>query len=325
MSRGDETRKPGDHIDVLLRPRSFDEYVGQEQVKENLRILLAAAKKRKEPPDHLLFFGQSGLGKTTLAHIIASEISAKLKIASGPALRKQGDLAAMLSDIEEGDVLFVDEFHRLGKGTEELLYPALESGALHFVLGKGMGGRMITLDLPPFTLVAATTRIDLLSAPLRSRFGGVFRLDYYTHEEIGKILLRSAAILGARLEQPAVEMLAHASRLTPRIANRLLRRCRDFAEIKRSGTITPDVVAKMLSLLSIDAMGLEAHDRSLLLAILEKFHNRPVGINALSAALGEERRVIEEIYEPYLLKMGLLERTASGRRVTDAGRTHLYG
>lgn len=325
MSRGDEIRKPGDPIDVLLRPRSFDQYVGQEQTKENLRILLAAARKRKESPDHLLFVGQSGLGKTTLAHIIADEISAKLRIASGPALRRQGDLAAVLSDIERGDVLFIDEFHRLGKGTEEFLYPAMEYGALHFVLGKGMGGRMITLDLPPFTLIAATTRIDLLSAPLRSRFGGTFRLDYYSYDEIEKILSRSASILEVKLEKPAAEMLSRASRLTPRIANRLLKRCRDFAQVKGGGAITSGVATDVLSLLSIDKTGLEAHDRNLLLMIFEKFRNRPVGINALSAALGEERRTIEEVYEPYLLKIGFLERTPSGRKVTDAGQAHLYG
>jgi len=325
MSSGNDLRKQNDPIDNVLRPRSFSEYVGQDQIKENLRILLEAARKRKEPPEHILFFGQSGLGKTTLAHIISGEISAKLKIASGPALRKQGDLAAVLSDVEEGDMLFIDEFHRLGRGTEELLYPAMESGALHFVLGKGMGGKMITLDLPPFTLIAATTRIDLLSAPLRSRFGGVFRLDYYEHGEIEKILSRSASILGVQLEKIAAEMLARASRLTPRIANRLLKRCRDFAEVRRGGVITSEVVSMVLSLLSIDSLGLEAHDRGLLLTILDKFHNRPVGINALSAALGEERRAIEEVYEPYLLKIGFLERTSSGRKVTDIGRAHLNG
>jgi Holliday junction DNA helicase RuvB len=310
-------------IDSVLRPTCFEDYIGQEKIKKNLRLILAAAKKRKEPADHLLFYGQTGLGKTTLAHLVAKEMNAQIKITTGPAVEKAGDLASILSSLEKKDVLFIDECHRLNRAIEEILYPAMESRKLHLIIGKGLGSQMISLDLPPFTLIAATTRANLLSAPLRSRFGAVFHLDYYTTEEIEDIIRRSAEILGLEIEPEAVSLVAQASRFTPRLANRLLKRSRDFAEVNNLRTISPEAARQTLSLLEIDELGLETVDRQLLEIIIKKFKNRPVGIQALTAALGEERGIIEEIYEPYLMKMGLLERTPAGRIATEAALKHL--
>lgn len=310
-------------IDDFLRPKSWERYIGQETIKKNLKVILAAAKKRKEAVDHLLFYGQAGLGKTTLAHLVAREMEKELKITSGPAIERAGDLAALLSDLEPGDILFIDEAHRIGHLIEEMLYPAMESGKIHLVIGKGLGAKMISLDLPPFTLIAATTRLNLLSSPLRSRFGAIFRLDYYLAEEIEKIIYCSAGLLKIKTEAPAVSLLAKASRFTPRIANRLLKRSRDFAEVNNSKTINAETVLEALKLFEIDALGLETHDRRLLEIIVKKFNNRPVGINTLAAALGEEKKTIEEIYEPYLMKLGLIQKTPAGRIVTDEGRRHL--
>ena len=312
-------------IDDFLRPKSWEGYIGQETIKKNLKIILTAAKKRKEAADHLLFYGQAGLGKTTLAYLVASEMKKELKITSGPAIERAGDLAALLSDLEPGDILFIDEAHRIGRLVEEMLYPAMESGKIHLVIGKGLGAKMISLDLPPFTLIAATTRLNLLSSPLRSRFGAIFRLDYYQTEEIEKIIYCSANLLGIKIEAPAVSILAKASRFTPRIANRLLKRSRDFAEVNNLKVINTETTIDALKLFEVDALGLEAHDRRLLEIILKKFNNRPVGINTLAAALGEEKKTIEEIYEPYLMKIGLIQKTPAGRIVTDEARRHLEG
>lgn len=312
-------------IDDFLRPKSWEGYIGQETIKKNLKIILTAAKKRKEAADHLLFYGQAGLGKTTLAYLVASEMKKELKITSGPAIERAGDLAALLSDLEPGDILFIDEAHRIGRLVEEMLYPAMESGKIHLVIGKGLGAKMISLDLPPFTLIAATTRLNLLSSPLRSRFGAIFRLDYYQTEEIEKIIYCSADLLGIKIEAPAVSILAKASRFTPRIANRLLKRSRDFAEVNNLKVINTETTIDALKLFEVDALGLEAHDRRLLEIILKKFNNRPVGINTLAAALGEEKKTIEEIYEPYLMKIGLIQKTPAGRIVTDEARRHLEG
>src|SRR3989344_1243255 len=299
-------------IDSLLRPASFAESDGQEKIKENLKVILKAAAKRKEAPDHLLFCGQTGLGKTTLAHLVAKEIGADIKVTTGPAIERAGDLASILSSLEPRDILFIDECHRLNRSIEEVLYPAMESRKIHLMMGKGLGSRMISLDLPAFTLIAATTRMDLLSAPLRGRFGAIFQLDYYTEDEMGAIIRRSAKLLAIPIEEGAIKNIARSSRVTPRLANRLLKRSRDFAEVNNLPIIDEDSVLKTLDLMEIDSMGLDAFDRKLLEIIISKFRNRAVGINALAAALGEERRVIEEIHEPYLLKMGLLQRTSAG-------------
>jgi Holliday junction DNA helicase RuvB len=309
--------------DQLLRPGSWDEYIGQERVKKNLRVIIEAAKQRTESIDHLLFYGQPGLGKTTLAHLVARECSAVLKLTSGPALKKMGDIVATLSNIEAGEVLFIDEIHRLNRSLEEILYPAMESRKLHLVVGKGPGARIVTLDLPPFTLLAATTRADLLSGPLRSRFGATFKLEYYDTDAIEKIVRRSATLLSVDVDDEAIRALAAASRATPRIANRLLRRARDVAQVAGSARITNAVAQETLGLLEIDTVGLEHADRHLLRIIIEKFSGGPVGIGTLSAALNEDRGVIEEVYEPYLMRAGMLRRTPAGRTVTDAAYAHL--
>ena len=310
-------------IDSILRPSGWGDYVGQEKVKENLKIILEAAKKRQEACDHLLFYGQAGLGKTTLAHLVAKELGANIKVTSGPALEKMGDLAAVLTNLERGDVLFIDEAHRLNKIIEEVLYPAMESRKLHLMVGKGPAARMLTLDLPPFTLVAATTRPDLLSGPLRSRFGASFKLDYYENPDIEAIIARSAKLLKLNLTLEAAKAIANASRFTPRVANRLLKRVRDYAEVHSISTIDGDVAKKTLDMLEIDHLGLEPHDRRLLEVIIKKFKGGPVGVGTLAAALADERGNIEDIYEPYLMRLGLLSRTASGRMVTEAAYEHL--
>lgn len=311
------------HIDLALRPTQWNEYVGQEKAKRNLRVILDAAKKRNESCDHLLFYGQAGLGKTTLAHLVAKEMNANLKVTSGPALEKMGDLAAILSNLEKSEVLFIDEAHRLNRQIEEVLYPALESRKLHLIVGKGVGARTLSLDLPPFTLVAATTRANLLSGPLRSRFGASFKLDYYQIPDIETILQRSAKLLKMEISGDAVSVLAKASRFTPRVANRLLKRVRDYAEVNNLKKIDTKTAKETLDMLEIDDLGLEPTDRELLKAIIEKFHGGPVGIQTLAAALNDDRGIIEEVYEPYLMSIGLLNRTPAGRLVTSAAYKHL--
>lgn len=307
-------------IDDLLRPASLKDYVGQEKIKKSLKIILGAAKKRNEPSDHLLFYGQPGLGKTTLATIVAKEMGANLRIISGPNLSKIGDLAAILSNLESKDIIFIDEAHRMNRAVEEMLYGAIDNRKINLSVGKGPSSRLIAMDLQPFTLVSATTRINLLSHPLRSRFGATFRIDYYENKEIALIIERSAEILNCRISQSAIEKIVKASRFTPRIANRLLKRARDVAEVKNSNLIDDNIVAETFGMLDIDELGLEFHDRNLLEIIIKKFRGGPVGINALSAASGEEKGVIEAVYEPYLTKIGFLQRTPSGRIATKEAR-----
>lgn len=310
-------------LDQTLRPNSWDEYIGQKNIKDNLKILLKAAEQRKHPPEHLLFYGPPGLGKTTLANLIAKETRAQLKSTSGPAIEKVGDLASILTNLSPGDILFIDEIHRLNKTIEEVLYPAMESGSLDIIIGKGPSARTIQLDLPPFTLIAATTRIAMLSAPLRSRFsGGVFKLEFYSDEEIEKIIERSAKILNVEINQKAKNEIAKRSRSTPRTANYLLKRGRDLAQI-REKTLTDDIVNEALNMLNIDELGLNSEDREMIKIIDEKFNGGPVGLNTLAAALSEEQATIEDVYEPYLLKLGLIERTPRGRTITDRARKHL--
>lgn len=310
-------------LDQTLRPSSWNEYIGQKNIKENLQILLKAAEQRKHPPEHLLFYGPPGLGKTTLANLIAKETRAQLKSTSGPAIEKVGDLAAILTNLTPGDILFIDEIHRLNKTIEEVLYPAMENGSLDIIIGKGPSARTIQLDLPPFTLIAATTRIAMLSAPLRSRFsGGVYKLEFYTNEEIEKIIERSAKILGVKIDPEAKKEIAKRSRSTPRTANYLLKRGRDLAQIKNQN-LTNELVKEALEMLAIDEVGLNPEDRAVLKIIEEKFNGGPVGLNTLAAALSEEQATIEDVYEPYLLQLGFIERTPKGRVVTDRARKHL--
>jgi Holliday junction DNA helicase RuvB len=310
-------------LDQTLRPKRFDDYIGQETIKKNLKILLQAAKERAHPPEHVLFYGPPGLGKTTLAHLIANEMGCQVKSTSGPAIEKVGDLASVLTNLSPGDVLFIDEIHRLNKLIEEVLYPAMESGMLDIIIGKGPSARTIQLDLPPFTLIAATTRVAMLSAPLRSRFsGGTFRLEFYTQPEIEKIVTRSAEILGIPLPHEAAQEIARRSRATPRTANYLLKRARDFAQVER-GNISAKFVADALALLEIDEIGLTALDRKILGVIIEKFNGGPVGLTTIAAALSEETAAIEEVNEPYLLQLGLLERTPRGRVATARAYEHL--
>lgn len=315
--------KDDQNIDLTLRPTAWDEYVGQEKIKKNLRVILDAAKKRNEAADHLLFSGPAGLGKTTLAYLVARELGGLIKTTSGPAIEKTGDLAAILTNLNPGEILFIDEAHRINPMIEEVLYPAMESRKLHLVVGKGPGARTLSLDLPPFTLIAATTRENLLSQPLRSRFGATLRLGFYCVDDIKKILNRSARILNIDASPEAVEILARASRGTPRIANRLLKRTRDFAEVRGTKTINEEAAQKTLEMLEIDELGLEPQDRRLLMTIIEKFNGGPVGINTLTAALSEERGVIEDIYEPYLMTLGFIQRSASGRIVLPPAYKHL--
>ncbi len=309
--------------DLTLRPERWDEYVGQEKIKNNLKVILGAAVRRKEPTDHLLFSGPAGLGKTTLAYLVAREMGGMVKTTSGPALEKTGDLAAILTNLSPGEILFIDEAHRVNPAIEEVLYPAMEARKLHLVVGKGPSARTLSLDLPPFTLIAATTRENLLSQPLRSRFGATFRLGYYTADDIKKIIGRSAKILDIAASPAAIEILARAARGTPRIANRLLRRARDFAEVHGASAIDEEASRRTLAMLDVDEAGLEPNDRRLLVTIIEKFNGGPVGINTLAAALSEERGVIEDIYEPYLMTLGFLQRSSAGRIVLPAAYKHL--
>jgi len=311
-------------LDLALRPGNFEEYVGQESVKNNLKILIEAAKRRGDPLEHLLFYGPAGLGKTTLAHLIAKETNSQIKITSGPAIEKIGDLASILTNLAPGDILFIDEAHRLNKMIEEILYPAMENRALDIIIGKGPSARTIQLELQPFTLVAATTRVALLSSPLRSRFsGGSFRLDFYGQADIERIIKRSAGILGVKIEDAAIPLIASRSRYTPRIANRLLKRARDYAEVKGKGIITTPLAEEALKLLEIDALGLESADRKILDTIIKKFAGGPVGLSTMAASIVEEEDTIEEIYEPYLMQLGFLERTPRGRCATVRAYEHL--
>ncbi len=323
MKKVNSLTKDDQFIDSLLRPKTFKDYIGQEKIKKGLRIILGAAKKRNESIDHLLFYGQPGLGKTTLAILVAKEFGANLKVISAPSLNRTGDLVAILTNLEERDVLFIDEAHRLNPAIEEIFYSAIDSGKINIMVGKGPSGRMIPIDLPPFTLIAATTRVNLVSSPLRSRFGAIFRIDYYENDDIRKIIERSAEILKVKISPDAVSIIAKASRFTPRLANRLLKRSRDIAEVNDLKAVKKETVLEAFDMLGIDEMGLEIHDRRLLEIMIEKFRGRPVGLNALTASLGEEKDVIEEIYEPYLLKIGFIQRTPSGRIATDDARKWL--
>jgi holliday junction DNA helicase RuvB len=309
-------------IDQALRPSLWDEYIGQEKIKRNLEIIIKAAKHRGESMDHLLFSGPAGLGKTTLAYLTARELGAQVKTTSGPALEKVGDLAAILTNLEPRDILFIDEAHRINRMIEEVLYPAMESRKLHLIVGKGPSARTLSIDLPPFTLIAATTRENLLSQPLRSRFGATFRLTFYGQDDIEQILKRSAKLLNIELDDNSIAMLARASRATPRVANRLLKRARDFAQVEGVEHLKEDIIRKTLELLDIDERGLEPSDRRLLELIIHKFNGGPVGLNTLAAALNEERGVIEEIYEPYLMTLGFLQRTPAGRTALPAAYEH---
>ncbi|PIR88579.1 MAG: Holliday junction branch migration DNA helicase RuvB [Candidatus Harrisonbacteria bacterium CG10_big_fil_rev_8_21_14_0_10_44_23] len=310
-------------VDQVLRPQNWDDYVGQAKVKQNLRIIIDAAKKREESCDHLLFFGQAGLGKTTLANLVAGELGANLKTTSGPALEKMGDLAAVLTNLNKGDVLFIDEVHRLNRMIEEVLYPAMEMRKLHLIVGKGPGARTLSLDLPPFTLVAATTRPNLLSSPLRSRFGASFKLDYYQTQDIEDILKRNAKLLNLNVDEKAISLIAKASRATPRVANRLLRRVRDYAQVHNHDPITEEAAKKTLELLEVDELGLDPHDRRVLEVIAQKFNYGPVGLGSLAAALNEDKSILEDVYEPYLISIGMLMRTPAGRRITEDAIEHL--
>ncbi|MDI6821051.1 MAG: Holliday junction branch migration DNA helicase RuvB [Patescibacteria group bacterium] len=315
--------KKDQNLELTLRPAKWNEYVGQENVKANLRLIIDAAKGRNENCDHLLFYGQAGLGKTTLAYLIGKEMGVNVRSTSGPALERAGDVAAILSNIEPHEILFIDEAHRINKLTEEVLYPAMESRQLHLIVGKGPSARTFSLDLPPFTIIAATTRANLLSSPLRSRFGATFRLDYYQPQDIEKIIERSAKILDIQITPGAVTLLAKASRFTPRVANRLLKRTRDYAQINKQKNIDENVSKETLKLLEIDFLGLEKTDRELLHIIIKKFNSGPVGLKTLGAALNEEMGTIEEVFEPFLMKIGFLSRTPAGRIATPLAYEHL--
>lgn len=310
-------------IETSLRPLSLDEYIGQEKAKEHLRIYIDAAKARGEALDHVLFYGPPGLGKTTLAGIIANEMGVNMKVTSGPAIEKPGEMAAILNNLQEGDVLFIDEIHRLNRQVEEVLYPAMEDYAIDIMIGKGATARSIRLDLPKFTLVGATTRAGLLTAPLRDRFGVVHHLEFYTPQELQTIITRSATVLGVEIDEKGAYEMARRSRGTPRLANRLLKRVRDFAQVKYDGVITEQVANFALDLLDVDKYGLEQLDRTILLTIIEKFTGGPVGLDTLSAAIGEDSGTLEDVYEPYLIKNGFLNRTPKGRVATDFAYSHL--
>lgn len=315
--------KESGFLDQTLRPKRWDDYIGQQNIKDNLNILLTAAKERSHPPEHILFYGPPGLGKTTLAHLIAKETGAAMKATSGPAVLKVGDLASILTNLSPGDILFIDEIHRLNKSIEEILYPAMESGKLDIIIGKGPSARTIQLDLPQFTLIAATTRVAMLSSPLRSRFsGGVFKLEFYTDKEIAEIVRRSAKILGVKIDDAAIDEIASRSRFTPRTANYHLKRCRDYAQISKS-PLTKEIVDKALDMLGVDKVGLTAADRDIIRVIIDKFNGGPVGLNTIAAALSEEQATVEEVYEPYLIQLGFLERTPRGRIATDKAYLHL--
>ena len=310
-------------IEGSLRPKTLDSYIGQKKIKESLKIYIEAAKKRGESLDHLLFYGPPGLGKTTLASIIANEMGVGIKITSGPAIEKPGDMAAILNNLKEGDVLFVDEIHRLNRQVEEVLYPAMEDFCIDIMIGKGPTARSIRLDLPHFTLIGATTRAGMLSAPLRDRFGMIHRMEYYDIDELCSIIMQSAKVLDVEVDEKGAVEMARRSRGTPRLANRVLKRVRDFAQVRFDGRITEEVAVTALDLMDVDKMGLDHTDRNLLLTMIHKFSGGPVGLDTLSAAIGEDSGTIEDVYEPYLIKNGFLNRTPRGRVVTEAAYHHL--
>lgn len=319
----DPEAKQLEKFDLTLRPKTLAEYIGQEKIKNNLKIFIEAARRREEPLEHVLLYGPPGLGKTTLANIIASEMSANIKITSGPTLEHGGDLAAILTNLAPGDVLFIDEIHRLNKTIEEILYPAMENYCLDIIIGKGPSARTVRLNLPPFTLIGATTRFGALSSPLRDRFGNVFHLNFYENHEIEKIVRRASGLLNINADPDSIEEIAKRSRRTPRIANRLLKRIRDFAAVENNGLIDPNLTKTSLDRLEIDFLGLDEVDRKILKIIIEKFNGGPVGINTIAAATAEEIETIENVYEPFLLRLGFLDRTPQGRKITPLAYRHL--
>ncbi len=310
-------------IEVTLRPQNFGEYIGQERLKKNLKLAIEAAKKRGEPIDHVLLYGPPGLGKTTMASVIANEMGVGLRITSGPAIERAGDLASILTNLQDGDILFIDEIHRLSRAVEEVLYSAMEDFKLDIVIGKGPAARSIRLDLPKFTVIGATTRTGSLAAPLRDRFGHIYRLEFYTHDEIGKIIKRSAKILESQIDEASANLLSTRARLTPRIANRLFKRVRDFADVNGDGIIDTVMTEGALEMMEIDELGLDPADRNLLASIVEHYGDRPVGLNTIAALTGDEMTTIEDFYEPYLIQIGFIERTPRGRQVTAKAKRHI--
>ena len=311
------------NLDLTLRPKTWDRYIGQEKVKKNLKVIIEAAKQRKEPVEHLLFYGGSGLGKTTISHIIANDLGSNIRVIAGPTVEKIGDLAAILTNLNEGDILFIDECHRVNKLIEEFFYPAMEDFKLNLILGKGPMARTMELKLPRFTLIGATTRLALLSAPLRNRFGATFQLDYYKEEDMEEIIKRSGELLNIRTEPDALKIIAKCSRSTPRVANRLIKRLRDYAQVEGQGVITKEIANEGLRFLDIDRLGLESGDRKILMTLIDKFDGGPVGIQALAAASFEEQDAILDVYEPYLMQLGFIERTPKGRVATQSAYNHL--
>lgn len=320
-TEGDEPQEA--ELEVTLRPRDFSNYIGQERLKKNIKLAIDAAKKRGEPLDHVLLHGPPGLGKTTMASVIANEMGAQIRVTSGPAIERAGDLASLLTNLQDGDILFIDEIHRLNRSVEEVLYSAMEDFKLDIMLGKGPSARSLRLDLPKFTIIGATTRTGSLAAPLRDRFGMIHRLEFYTPDEIQQIITRAADILGVKIDRPAADELSKRARLTPRIANRLLRRVRDYADVNGDGIIDAPLSHKALEMLDIDELGLDPADRMLLVAIIDNYDGGPVGVETLAALTAEERSTIEDFYEPYLMQIGLLERTPRGRKVTAKTYRHL--